>query len=196
MPTITERTEPRRIQLVVTNATVVTVDADRRVVERGAVAIDDGRIVAVDTADAIAAAYAGEEVIDCGGKVVLPGLVDAHGHGGHALMKTIGVDSLSWWMRIVTRAYFEHTSVDYWRADAALAAMERIRFGVTTGLSVLGSQPRSDVPEMGDAHAEAYAASGMRHDPGSRACRPAVATRDQVVGERDPEIPQGGSRAR
>ena len=163
MPTVTERTEPRRIQLVVTNATVVTVDADRRVLERGAVAIDDGRIVAVDTADVIATEYTGEEVIDCGGKVVLPGLVDAHGHGGHALMKTIGVDSLSWWMRIVTRAYFEHTSVDYWRADAALAAMERIRFGVTTGLSVLGSQPRSDVPEMGNAHAEAYAASGMRH---------------------------------
>lgn len=163
MSTPIERAEPpRRIQLAVTNATVITVDSDRRVIEYGGVAIDDGKIVAVDTAQAIAAAYAADETIDCSGKVVMPGLIDAHGHGGHALMKTIGVDSLSWWMRIATRAYFEHTSVDYWRADAALAAMERIRFGVTTGVSVLGSQPRSDIPEMGNAHAEAYAASGMR----------------------------------
>lgn len=159
MATVAERTEPDRIQLVVTNATVITLDAGRRVIEHGAVAVDDGKIVAVDTAETIAAQYAGEEVIDCGGKAVLPGLIDAH---GHSLLKTIGVDTLSWWMRIATRAYFEHTSADYWRADAALAAMERIRFGVTTGVSVLGSQPRSDVPEMGNAHAEAYAASGMR----------------------------------
>lgn len=162
MSTPAERAEPRRIQLIVTNATVITVDADRRIVDRGAVAIDDGKIVAVDRAEAVAADYTADEIIDCDGKVVLPGLIDAHGHGGHALLKTIGVDSLSWWMRIATRAYFEHTSADYWRADAALAAMERIRFGVTTGVSVLGSQPRSDVPEMGNAHAEAYAASGMR----------------------------------
>lgn len=162
MPTLTERAEPRQIHLIVTNATVITLDADRRVIDHGAVAIDDGKIVAVDTAETIAAGYAADEIIDCGGKVVMPGLVDAHGHGGHALMKTIGVDSLSWWMRIATRTYFEHTSVDYWRADGALAAMERIRFGVTTGVSVLGSQPRSDVPEMGNAHAAAYAASGMR----------------------------------
>jgi cytosine/adenosine deaminase-related metal-dependent hydrolase len=33
---------------------------------------------------------------------VLPGLIDAHGHGGHSLIKTIGADTPTFWMRIVT----------------------------------------------------------------------------------------------
>jgi cytosine/adenosine deaminase-related metal-dependent hydrolase len=138
-------------------------DPQRRILTDGAVVVAGDRIVAVGDSASMLAGYDAAEMLDCRGNVVLPGLVDAHGHGGHALLKTIGADSLSWWMRIATRAYFEHTSEEYWRADAALAALERVRFGVTTGVSVLGSQPRSDVPAFGSAHAAAYAESGMRH---------------------------------
>ncbi|GAB7004997.1 amidohydrolase family protein [Nocardioides sp. AN3] len=162
MTTANPRTAPEPADLVLAHGTVITMDAERRILVDGAVAMAGGRITAVGDSADVLARYHAAELIDCGGQVVLPGLVDAHGHGGHALLKTIGVDSLSWWMRIATRAYFEHTSTDYWRADAALAALERVRFGVTTGVSVLGSQPRSDVAEFGNAHAEAYAASGMR----------------------------------
>lgn len=137
-------------------------DPQRRILEHAAVAVRAGRIVAVGPAADLEAAYAAAERLDCAGQIVLPGLVDAHGHGGHALMKTVGVDSLSWWMRIATRVYFEHTSPEYWYADGLLAAAERIRFGVTTGVSVLGSQPRSDEPSLGDRQAAAYAESGMR----------------------------------
>ncbi len=144
------------------HGTVITMDPDRRVLEDAAVIVDGDRIVAVGDSAELLAAYAPAETIDCTGQVVLPGLVDAHGHGGHALMKTIGVDTLSFWMRLVTRVYFEHTSADYWSADAALTAMERARFGVTTGISVLGSQPRSDEPELGAGYVAAYARSGLR----------------------------------
>ena len=154
---------PQHADLILAHGTVITMDAARRIITDGAVVVVGERIVAVGDAGEMLAAYDPAEIVDCSGNVVLPGLVDAHGHGGHALLKTIGVDSLSWWMRIATRAYFQHTSEEYWRADAALAALERIRFGVTTGVSVLGSQPRSDVPAFGNAHAAAYAQSGMRH---------------------------------
>src|SRR5215217_5348329 len=90
------------IDLLLTGGTVVTVDADRRVLPDGAVAIDGGRIVAVGPADEIGLHYQARKTIDCTGKAVLPGLVDAHGHGGHSLIKTIGAGTPTFWMRIVT----------------------------------------------------------------------------------------------
>jgi dihydroorotase-like cyclic amidohydrolase len=48
-------------------------------IDRGGVAIAGGRIVSVATDDDLPRA---DDVIDCGGKVVLPGLVDPHVHMG------------------------------------------------------------------------------------------------------------------
>ena len=94
--------ERREIDLLLSGGTVVTIDPERRVIEDGAVAIDAGRIVAVGKADEVDQQYRAGETIDCRGKAVLPGLIDAHGHGGHSLIKTIGADTPSLWMRIVT----------------------------------------------------------------------------------------------
>ena len=58
-------------------------DADNReeIIENGTVIIDGNRIVAVGAADAVEVP-AGAEVIDVTGHTVLPGLIDAHAHGG------------------------------------------------------------------------------------------------------------------
>jgi imidazolonepropionase len=46
----------------------------------GAIAIDDGRIVAVDRGTAILEQYAADEMIDAGQRLVMPGFVDSHTH--------------------------------------------------------------------------------------------------------------------
>jgi imidazolonepropionase len=53
---------------------------DLGLIENGAVAIDDGRIVAVGPSDELRATYPADEEIDAGGRVVVPGLVDPHTH--------------------------------------------------------------------------------------------------------------------
>lgn len=50
------------------------------VIEDGAVAVQDGRIVAVGTTDEITAKYRAPEELDLDGFVVLPGFVDCHTH--------------------------------------------------------------------------------------------------------------------
>ena len=70
------------IDLAIVNGTVITMDPDRRVLRGGAVGIRDGRIVAVE-ADAASLPDA-RETIDAAGKIVLPGIVDTHGHAGTA----------------------------------------------------------------------------------------------------------------
>ena len=150
------------IDLLLTGGTVVTIDSERRIIRDGAVAIDGGRIVSVGPTSELAAEYQARKTVDCKGKAVLPGLIDAHGHGGHSLIKTIGADRPTFWMRLVTPTYFHFTTPDYWYADGLISALERLRFGVTTGVSVMGSMPRSDDPRLSNNHAKAYSEVGVR----------------------------------
>ncbi|WP_256862579.1 amidohydrolase family protein [Microbispora sp. GKU 823] len=65
--------------IVITNAKVRTMDPGA---PRGeALAVRDGRILAVGRdADVSAVAGPGAEVIDAGGRTVLPGFIDPHNH--------------------------------------------------------------------------------------------------------------------
>ncbi|MBT4738982.1 MAG: amidohydrolase family protein [Rhodospirillaceae bacterium] len=60
------------------NAYVVTVDSDRRVFTNGYVAFRDGQVVAVGSMSDCS--IEASEVLDCTGKVVLPGFTNAHNH--------------------------------------------------------------------------------------------------------------------
>jgi len=71
--------------LIVHRAKVVTVDAKFSVAE--AIAVKDGKIAAVGTdADVLKFKGAGTRVIDAGGRIVLPGLMDSHTHPVGAAM--------------------------------------------------------------------------------------------------------------
>ena len=148
--------------LLLLHGTVVTMDPARRIVEDGAVAIVDDRIAAVGTADELEPLYPAAEIIDCTGRAVIPGLVDAHGHAGHSLLKTLGCDTPSVWMKIITPTYFNYTTRDFWYADGLVSATDRLRMGVTCGASVVASMPRSDDPQFSLNHARAYREVGIR----------------------------------
>src|SRR5688572_29523035 len=70
----------RTVSLVVSNGTIVTMDAGGRVVTSGAIAIDAGAIVAVDRIDVVRQRFRGRDTIDARGGVVLPGLINTHTH--------------------------------------------------------------------------------------------------------------------
>jgi len=48
--------------------------------QQGAVAINDGAIVAIGPEDAILKSWNGKDIIDCQGKVLMPGLINTHTH--------------------------------------------------------------------------------------------------------------------
>lgn len=53
---------------------------DVKVIENGAVAVDDGRVLEVGPEKELRARYSPERTLDAGGGTVLPGLIDAHTH--------------------------------------------------------------------------------------------------------------------
>ena len=66
--------------LLIEGATVITMDAERRIFSDGAVAIGGGRITAVGQRREIAPTIQAERRIPGQGKVVIPGLINAHSH--------------------------------------------------------------------------------------------------------------------
>ena len=77
----TARAQSRAVtaDLILTNGRIYTVDDTRPVVE--AVAVAGGKVLfAGNAAGALALKNAGTKVVDLGGRTVIPGMVDAHGH--------------------------------------------------------------------------------------------------------------------
>jgi len=151
--------------ILIINGIVVTMDGKRRVIEDGAVAITGDRIVAVGTTAQVTAKHSATKVIDASRKIVMPGFIDAHAHAGHGFIKTLGAGRSDLWYEACGYTYTQGSTPAFWRAEAQLAALERLRFGVTTGVSLLGGGDtilRTDDPIYGDAHCDGVKEVGTR----------------------------------
>ncbi len=152
------------VDILITGGTVITMDTARRVIDDGAVAIRADRIVAVGTTREITAQYEGRETIDATRKIIMPGLIDGHGHAGHGLVKSLGMD-LDAFYPATEQIYARGSTVDFWRAEALLTGVERVKFGVTTALSFFGGGDmitRTDDERYGDAYLQATREVGLR----------------------------------
>ncbi|MED3789352.1 amidohydrolase family protein [Peribacillus frigoritolerans] len=160
------------IDLLLIHGTVITMDQNRRILQDGSVAIHQGRILAVDSTEKLKSKYEAVKVIDCSHQCILPGLIDVHGHGGHSMFKTIAMENIDFWMPIMTNTYKHFVTDEFWYYEGKLSAVERLKAGVTTGVSVLGSMPRSDEPIFAINHAKAYAEVGIREVVCTGPCNP------------------------
>jgi cytosine/adenosine deaminase-related metal-dependent hydrolase len=147
---------------VLVGGAVVTVDETRRVLDPGAVAIEGDRIAAVGPREEVLEDHRDAETVDLQHTVLLPGLVDSHGHAGHALTKDVA-DGTGEWLDAVAELYFRASGRSFWEAESRLAALERLQAGVTTSLSYTGSMPRVDDPKFAEAAASGYREYGLRH---------------------------------
>ena len=152
-------------EILITGGTIVTMNPGRHVIENGDVLIRDGRIAAVGGKGAGMAKSDDATYLDASGMLVMPGLIDCHGHAGHGLIKTLGGGRGDLWFDACREVYTVGSTLEFWEAEAFLSALERIKAGVTTGVSYLGggdSISRTDDPCYAAAHCEAIAAIGAR----------------------------------
>lgn len=163
-PAATRAATKQPVDLLVTGGTIITMDSARRILTDGAVAIRGDRIVAVGPSREVAAQVIARRTIDARRQIIMPGLIDGHGHAGHTLVKSLGMDTGEWYPATET-IYARGSTVGFWRADALLAATEKLRFGVTTSLVLFGGGDnvhRTDDRKYGDAYLEAIERVGLR----------------------------------
>src|SRR5215471_4647803 len=122
------------VDVMVSHALVVTMDAGRRIIADGAVAWTADRIVALGKSAELCRQYAARETIDGRRFVVTPGLVNGHIHiTGEPLTRGFVPDTLSFEESVwkwVSPLHFFYTAEDE-RVSAELAAVEMLRSGTT-----------------------------------------------------------------
>lgn len=134
--------------------TIVTQNDTRDVLRRAALAITDGRIVAMGPAADLAGRFAPREVLDLPRAMVLPGLVNTHTHAAMTLFRGLCDDApLAVWLT-------EHI----WPAESRLSA-EAVRLGTTLACAEMlasGTTCFFDAYLFAEAVAEAAEAAGLR----------------------------------
>lgn len=113
-----------------TDCTILPMTGPGAVIESGYVTAVDGAITAVQAGEA--PVREGETVIDGRGKVLLPGLVNAHTHLYQVLLRAVWEDLplLAWLKRIYGVA--EALRPEHVRAGTLLGCLESLKGGVTT----------------------------------------------------------------
>ncbi len=139
--------------LLLTNAHVVTMDEHFTVWNPGAVAIAAGRDCRGGR-DRVATIRAAETV-DCRGRVVMPGLVNAHTHAPMTLLRGLADDLRLdvWLMGYMMPVEREFVTPEFVALGTRLACAEMIRSGTTCF---------ADMYYFEESVAEAAAAAGVR----------------------------------
>lgn len=115
---------------------VVTMDAGERILEAGGVAVRDGEIVAVGTRGELEGCETAE-TIDATGRLLMPGLVNAHTHLGDSLFRGLVEElPLEAWLERLWISEREFVSRESVELGARLAVAEMIRGGTTCALDM------------------------------------------------------------
>ena len=116
------------------NAIVLTMDRNLNQYDPGAVAVKGDSIIAVGSEAEIKSEYTASEIVDCKGRVLMPGLVNAHTHVPMTLMRGLADDLRLdvWLMGYMLPVEREFVSPEFVRLGTQLACAEQIRSGVTT----------------------------------------------------------------
>lgn len=122
-----------KVDTILTNGTVITMNEQFEVFLDGAVAIQDEKIIAVGTTQEITADYTADALIDCTGHYILPGLVNAHTHVPMTLLRGLADDLRLdvWLMGYIMPTEREFVSPEFCRLGTRLGCAEMIRSGIT-----------------------------------------------------------------
>ena len=125
-----------QVETLFVNALVLTMDENFSQFLRGAVAVKGDSILAVGNEEELKKEFAtrAQETIDCGGKILMPGLINAHTHVPMTLLRGLADDLRLdvWLMGYMMPVEREFVSPEFVRLGTLLACAEQIRSGVTT----------------------------------------------------------------
>lgn len=144
-----------KVDLILHNAIVLSMDDTFSIHEPGAVAVSGDKIVAVGPEEKILADYQSDTVQNCLGKVLMPGMVNTHTHVPMNLLRGLADDLRLdvWLMGYMMPVEREFVSPEFVNLGTKLACAELIRSGVTTF---------NDMYYFEDEVGEAAAEVGMR----------------------------------
>ncbi len=134
---------------------VVTIDAQRRLIENGAVAVRADRILAAGTRAEIEKKYQAKQRLDAPSSLIMPGLVNTHAHAPMSLFRGIADDLKlqDWLEKYIFPAEAKNVNAEFVRWGTRLGCLEMALGGTTT---------YADMYYFEDVVAEATKEAGLR----------------------------------
>jgi 5-methylthioadenosine/S-adenosylhomocysteine deaminase len=119
---------------IITARYVVPMDAQRRIIENGAVAVRGERIVAVGTVAEVTRNWGAKQRIDNPEAIVTPGLINTHTHAPMSLLRGIADDLRlqDWLEKFIFPAEARNVTPEFVRVGTLLACAEMLLSGTTT----------------------------------------------------------------
>lgn len=124
----------QRVDLIIRNGAVVTMDPQRRIIEDGLVAVRGDRIVAIGRTAELDSRYVAGKVIQAQSKVIMPGLINLHTHSYMIMYRGLADDyDLAGWFKAVGPLHRNNDNRPGFRKMGDyVAALEMLKRGTTT----------------------------------------------------------------
>lgn len=123
-----------RADLLISGGLVLTFGGDKEILENGAVAVAEDRIIAVGEASGLGRRIGANEVLNASGCLVMPGLINLHTHAAMTCFRGLADDlPLQQWLHehiFPAEALYLSEETVYWAT--LLAVVEMIKSGTTT----------------------------------------------------------------
>ncbi len=148
------------VDTLFTHGLIVTQDEQRTIIADGALAVRDGRILAVGSTEELNAQTTALETINLKGDALFPGLINTHTHLFQTGVKGLGEDMpVQEWVHAVTAPTAAHINPEEAYLFALTGCLEHIHCGVTTLVDMSYAVTSMDVH---DRYIAAILESGLR----------------------------------
>jgi 5-methylthioadenosine/S-adenosylhomocysteine deaminase len=136
-----------KADLMLSGGTVITVDAERRIIRDGAVVITGSDIVAVGKREAVAREYDAKTVRDCRHKLIMPGLVNSHLHFYHTMHRGLAPEDAGGvlWSNFVHGKVATKLTAEDEIYGGLIILIETLKAGTTTFLEAGSYNPAAAV---------------------------------------------------
>jgi cytosine/adenosine deaminase-related metal-dependent hydrolase len=134
--------------MLFTHATVVTVDASRRIINDGAIRVVEDTIRDIGKSGILKGKYPEDEECDLSGRIIIPGLISTHMHTAQTLLRGTADDLelVSWLCERIWVLQGNFTAEDGYAA-ARLSIGEMLKSGTTCFLeSMVRYKPDRTIP--------------------------------------------------
>jgi 5-methylthioadenosine/S-adenosylhomocysteine deaminase len=148
------------MSFILADGWLITMNEEREVLESASVYVENDRIMGIGTRHQMEQRHPQAEVINCSGKIVMPGMVNTHTHLFQTLLKGLGDDMvLKKWFTCMTGPSAVHLNAEDAHVAALHGCVESIRSGVTTLVDFMYVHPQ---PDLITSVVDAFEETGMR----------------------------------
>ena len=118
----------KQADIILKGGSIITMNESFDIIHDGMLVIKDSKIIALGTASSLEGQYQADESLDCTGKYILPGLINAHTHVPMTLTRAMADDLRLdvWLMGYIMPVEREFVSPEFVKLGTTLACAEMI----------------------------------------------------------------------